>query len=314
MFIIAGILLAAAVGVFALSKRVSFAKLDYADRPTGEEGFNFLKPLSALLLLAGLVLLAFSITYTQGARQAKVLTDWTGNVVGQSTETGLHFKAPWWSTTTFNTSNQTVTYINAADGATDDNNGGERSGPYITVQDGDGVTSNVSLSLRYSIKGDAVTDIYRDFKDEENFRKAFVEQDVRSVVRAVPTQYSTIELITKRAEIESTIFETLEERWADDGVLIDSISLQEIQLPGEVSQSYAAVQTEQNNLEAAEVKAQQQIATAQATADSNNILNAAPLNDTSLQQKYIDALRETGSNGGLIVVPEGSTPLLNVGK
>lgn len=34
------------------------------------------------------------------------------------------------------------------------------------------------------------------------------------------------------------------------------------------------------------------------------------LTDQVIQQNYIDALKEIGQNGNLVVVPEGSTPLV----
>jgi len=267
-----------------------------------------------LTAVVAVIALTASVVYTQDAGEAKVKVDVAGNITGQTTTTGFHTKFPWESTHTFNIRNQTVTYINAADGDTSDNNGGQRSGPYISVQASDGVTSTVSLSLRYSIRSETVTDVYREFRDEENFKKSFIEQDVRSVVRSVPTQYTTIELLTERDRVEDSILKALEDRWADDGVIVDSISLQEFVPPTEVSESYAAIQTETNKLEAAKVKAQQQVATAQGQADANAILNSQPLSDVSIQQRYIEALKTSGENGGLIVVPEGSTPLLNVGK
>jgi hypothetical protein len=36
------------------------------------------------------------------------------------------------------------------------------------------------------------------------------------------------------------------------------------------------------------------------------------LTDQVIEQHYIDALTEIGKNGNLVVVPEGSTPMVNV--
>lgn len=48
---------------------------------------------------------------------------------------------------------------------------------------------------------------------------------------------------------------------------------------------------------------------AQGQADANAVL-ADSLNDQVLQQHYIDALESIGKDGNLVVVPEGSQPIV----
>jgi regulator of protease activity HflC (stomatin/prohibitin superfamily) len=322
LFVIAIIVLILA----AVALAISFGKF-YEEKPDPNSKYGFDKvqvpwrgpnrlargAAGALAALSVLFILLSSF-YPQDAGEAKVQVDWTGNIVGQTNSTGLQAKAPWVDTVTYDIRNQQVVF--AGDGSTD-NNGGTANGPQITVQDADGVTSNIDVALRYSIKPDSVIKIYRSFRDEGTFKKSFIEQDVRSAVRLVPTTYATLDLLTKRGEIEADILKVLEKRWADDGVIVDSISLQEIRVPDKVRESFAAaqqaqinVETEKANLEAQQVKAQQAVQQAQATADANEILNAHPLSGQAIQQKYIDALKE----GTVYVVPEGSTPFIQAGK
>jgi regulator of protease activity HflC (stomatin/prohibitin superfamily) len=272
----------------------------------------------AALAVVAVIFLASASLYTQDAGEAKVLKDITGNIVGQNNSTGLQTKAPWVETVTFNIRNQQVVFA-GKNGEQSDNSGGAANGPQITVQDKDGVSSNVDIALRYSIRPNAVTDIYREFLNEDNFKKSFIEQDVRSVVRLVPNSFSTIDLLTKRGEVESAVLEALEARWEDDGVVVDSISLQEIRPPETVVASYAAAQEaqinvtkEQANLQAQEVKAQQKVVNAQAEADANALLNAS-LSPQILQQRYLDTLKELAAAGNLVVTDgSNSGVLLNV--
>jgi regulator of protease activity HflC (stomatin/prohibitin superfamily) len=273
---------------------------------------------AAGLAVIALIFFASASLYTQDAGEAKVLKDITGNIVGQNNSTGLQTKAPWVETVTFNVRNQQVVFAGKS-GEQSDNSGGAANGPQITVQDKDGVSSNVDIALRYSIRPNAVTDIYREFLNEDNFKKSFIEQDVRSVVRLVPNSFSTIDLLTKRGEVETAVLEALEARWEDDGVVVDSISLQEIRPPESVVASYAAAQEaqinvtkEQANLQAQEVKAQQKVVNAQAEADANALLNAS-LSPQILQQRYLDTLKELAAAGNLVVTDgSGSGVLLNV--
>lgn len=262
-----------------------------------------------LLIAAGVFI--FSATFQLNRGEAAVVKSFTGQVQKDPvTQAGIHTKAPWDSVIKFNTLNQTVTYINGANGDDSDNNGGTRTGPYITTQDQNGVTFNLSLTVRYSLDASKVVDIYSSFKDEENFKQTFVTQDVRSVTRKAPNQFTTIQMLTDQGAVENAIERDLVKKWKGTGVSVDSVALQEPQAPKNVTESYAKVAQAQNELQAAKIKAQQTVNAAQAQADANKILNSQPLSDKSLNQKYIDAL----GKGTTFVVPEGSTPLITTGK
>lgn len=270
----------------------------------------------ALLVLTGLFML-FDSFYSQDTGDASVQIDWTGNIVGQETTPGLHLKAPWVHVETFNVRNQSVQY--AADGKSD-NAGNLATGPQITVQDADGVSSNIDINLRYSIRPDQVTAIYKQYKTEDNFKTSFIQNDVRSVVRTVPNTFHTLDLLTQRNKIEGDVLSALEARWKNTGVTVDSVSLQEIRVPDAVKEQYSeAVKSQikvtqaKNELAAAQVSAQQQVVQAQAKAKANDLL-AKSLTGPVLQQNYIDTLKSLSAAGNLVVVPSGSNPLINVGK
>ena len=74
-----------------------------------------------------------------------------------------------------------------------------------------------------------------------------------------------------------------------------------------------AKQKAQNEQETAKVQAETKKIEAQGEADANAVL-AQSLNDQVLQQHYIDALKDVGKEGNLVVVPNGSTPMINTGK
>ena len=77
----------------------------------------------------------------------------------------------------------------------------------------------------------------------------------------------------------------------------------------EAQQAEIAKQTAYNNQEVARVNAETAVIEAQGKADANATLNAS-LTDAVLQQQYIDALKSAADNGSLIVVPEGSQPIV----
>ena len=245
-----------------------------------------------------------------------MIVSWTGDILGQETAPGLHVKAPWSDVKTFSVRNQQVVF--AGDRATTDYTGGSALGPDITVQDSDGVTSNIDIAVRYSIRSDQVTTIYKQFRDETNFVSQFVTQDIRSTVRDAPNAFSTLDLITKRADVNTAIQRALTTRWQGTGVTVDSVSLQQITPPKSVTDAYAAAQnaqikvsTEKNLLEAAQVSAQQQVVQAEAKAKANDTLNKS-LTTNVLKQNYIDTLARLAASGNVVVVPEGFGGIVNV--
>jgi regulator of protease activity HflC (stomatin/prohibitin superfamily) len=302
LFIVAIVLLLVALALFIVGARKP------ETRPAA--------PLIAAVVLALAVVAGiFSITYTQGAREAKVLIDASGRIVGQTTSAGFHAKAPWQHTETFNTSNQLASFINSADGEETDNAGNQRTGPYITAQDSEGVSENVSLTIQYSIDADAVGDIYKTYANEETFKTSFIANSVRQVTRDNQNGFTTKEAITNRTKVAKGLTKALESKWRGTGVHLDNVSLQEITPPKTVSNAYAnaqkaqvEVQKEQANLEAQKVKAQQEVQSAQAQADANELLNKHPLSDAALKQQEIEALK----NANMIVVPSGSDSILQL--
>jgi len=246
---------------------------------------------------------------------AVVEKDITGNVVGQSNSSGWHWKTPWVNTVEFSIRNQPVTFLTPQKDS-QEGDGYRADGPQITVQDADGVSSNIDINVRYSIKADAVTKIYTEYKDEDTFKSAFIFQDIRSIVRAVPNEFSTIDLLTNRSAVEQAIQKALETRWESAGVTVDSISLQEIRPPSSVVKSYADAQQaqinvtkEQSNLDAAEVSAQQKVVQAKAEADANALLNSS-LTPSILQQRYLDTLAKLAQAGNLVITDGSGSGVL----
>jgi len=329
MFIVSLIFLAA--GVIALVVAASNAKarvVAAGETPSGSafrRGTNVVisriaRWVAIGLFVLGALFLLLTSFFRQDVGQANVLRDWTGQIVGYETGAGLHWKAPWVDVVTFDVRNQRAVFVTEQEFGQGDNVGGAPDGPQITVQDAEGVTANIDIAIRYSLDPDSVIDIYSAYYNEENLRTRLIFNDIRTVVRSVPGQFVTLDMLTDRDAVQQKILEALERRWEDDGIIVEDVALQEIRYGEQVTSAFAAaqeaaiqVQTEQNRLEAAKVSAQQKVVQAQAEADANAIL-AASLTPAILQQRYLDTLRELAAAGNLVVVPEGFNGLVNVAR
>lgn len=263
--------------------------------------------------VVGVIILIFSMTYTVGPGEAKVMKSWTGVINPEAVVTpGLHWKSAFEDAIDFDVRNQIAAFMNDGKGSYND---APLNGPQITFTDKDGVTGNLDLVVLYSIKPTSVVSLVEDFANQDDFRVKVIEQDIRSVPRDIPGKYTTIQMMTNRVEVAGKIRSALEAEWKDKGVVIEDVSLQEVRYSEAVKQRFEDAQNAQTEVvkaEAEKAKAKIQadsdayVRTTRATAEAaaNNTL-AASLTPAILQQRYLDVL--AGAN--LIVVPQGFTAL-----
>ena len=243
-----------------------------------------------------------SAGYTNDEGQAKVLRSWTGEVQGEVTTPGFGFKAPWQDALTYDIRNQQVIFASSKGEPTANSNG-----PQITIQDKEGVSANIDISVRYSIKPDSVVDVYKRYGTQENFISKFIENDIRAGVRTIPSQYGTIQLLNSRAEVEQKITEYLAERWDKAGVQVETVSLQEIRYPDDVQARFAEAQNARTEVE----KANAELEANKVKAQSNEVLSKSITEQTIEQLKY-ETLRDIGKNGNLVIVPEDFSGMINL--
>lgn len=251
--------------------------------------------------------------YAQDAGDVVVLRDLGGNIAGYTSETGFHLKFPWQDCITYDIRNNVITFTK--DG-TDDYMGGSATGSHVTINDASGVSADMDVQVNYSLDPSKAVDIYRDYGTQENFVKSVAAIDARSVPREVAGRFDTITMLTDRGEFTRAVQDELAEKWEGYGLTIEQVSVQEIRYPESVTSKYAEAQQAlidkekaQNEQETAKVEAETRKIEAQGEADANAVLTQS-LTPEVLQQRYIDALTQIGQGGNLVVVPEGSQPLV----
>lgn len=242
--------------------------------------------------MAGSVLcLLGSMVYTQDPGQASVLVSFTGNVSGISYEPGMHIKAPLDSRVVYDTRNNVLSYTGPEGAVKQDYTGGDVSGPQITFQDKNGVSGNIDLNVRYSINGNAVENIYSEYKTQQEFVNSTLAPEVRAKTREILSGYETSQVYNDRDTIKNKLLEALQESWKGKGVEVEDIYLQEIRYPDSVVNSFAAAQAARTEVETA--KAQQEKAKVEA---ETNKIKASALDNRILTEKMIDAIKSSTGN------------------
>lgn len=267
-----------------------------------------------LFLIIGLCL---STIYAQDAGEVIVLRGIGGTLDGYTDEAGFHIKSPLQTTISYDVRNNLINLYRESEYSYD---GGGAKGACVTVNDKGGASCDMDLQVVYSLDGDSALNLYRDYGTQGAFTEKVIINDVRATAREVAGQYDTITLLTNRGEFTKGLRDALAVKWSDMGLNIEQVSVQDVRYKAEITDSYTNAQAAEvakakalNEQETARVEAETKAIKAEGEANANRILTES-LTPEVIQQHYIDTLAEIGRHDNLIVVPEGSTPMVEVAQ
>lgn len=281
------------------------------------KNFRLYAKFGAIPVVIGILLTLPTLIYFQDPGEVAVIRNLGGSLAGSTDEAGIHFKMPWQDIVKYDVRNNTISFIADAE---EDYTGGQALGPHITINDKGGASADMDVQVQYSLKSEAALDLYAKYGTQENFVRQIVAVGTRAYSRDVAGNIDTIDILTSRGEFSEALKEALTEAWEDDGVIVENVSVQDIRYPESIRDRYAEAQAAEiakakaeNEQKAAEVEAETKRIAAEGEANANRALQES-LSEEVLMSRYIDALKEIGAHGNLVVVPEGSMPLVNVQK
>ena len=265
-----------------------------------------------VLLAISFILAGTQCLYAQDIGEAVVLKNFGGSLAGYTTEAGFHAKAPWQEATNWDIRNRLINFYRDSEYKYDN---GSYSGATVTINDSSGTKADCDVQVIYSINPDTVTELYAEYGTQEAYVSSYVSNDVRQTTRDCAGQFTTIQLLTDKETFATAIQTALGERWADSGVVVESVSVQDIRYADSITEAYANAQTSeidkqraQNEQEVAKVEAETKAVEAEGERKANEILTQS-LTDEVLTQEYIKALKNAKN---LYIVPDGSTPMISV--
>jgi regulator of protease activity HflC (stomatin/prohibitin superfamily) len=133
---------------------------------------------------------------------------------------GLHFKLPWQGVALMTV--KTMELKETADTPSDE-----------------GLTVTLDTSILYRIQADKASDIYKTIGID--YETVVIEPTFRSVVRGVTASYDAKSLYTsERSVIADKIFQELEPRLRERGVVLESVLMRSIKMPFSVQQGIEA--------------------------------------------------------------------------
>lgn len=286
---------------------------------------------SVALLALGVWFISIATLYTNTVGEAKVIVNTaTGTLDGEKLDSGLGVKAPWQDVVDFDLFSQEILY--AGGDQAPSYSGGTISGKEVTVAvggvNGGSTQANVDISITYTLDAEQVTEIYTKYKSQERFTKQVVEKTILSTVREVPSEYNAIEFRgTERQKAADKIAAALNKKLNEQGIEVNFVNIQDIRYPESVENALREVEVQNQAAQAAEAKqraavvdaetkkieaqgvANAKIEEARGEAEANRLISQS-LTPEVLQQRQIDAYGE----GTVYVVPEGSTPFVQIQK
>lgn len=211
--------------------------------------------------LVGIILFFSSFgTIDAGERGVKTRL---GNVVG-TLESGPYLKLPFIEgVTKISTKTQTITY--------------EREEPLSSASK-DLQDVKIATVVNYHIDPSQVEAIYINYKTMAEFEERVIRPEVRATIKAVASQFTAEELVTKRPELSDRASKALNEQLSAKNVVVENANITNLEFSKSFTEAIEAKVTAVQNAEASknrlaqiEYEAKATIVTAEATAEAQKI-------------------------------------------
>ena len=220
---------------------------------SGTMRLNVWKIIWHAILVVLFLIFVFGSWGTVGAGERGVHTRFN-DVVGMK-EPGLYFKLPIVDKISkFNVKTQVVLY--------------EREEP-LEAASKDLQAVQVATVVNYHLDPSAVGQIYSLYGREDVFEENVIRPAVRDTVKAMSSQFTAEELVTKRPEFTNSVQAKLVERLSDNFVIIEQVNITNFKFsPSFNAAIEAKVTAEQNALAAKNKLAQSEYEAAQRVAQA----------------------------------------------
>lgn len=323
--------------IAVLLRRVKYT--DYRDR---EQAFPTW-PIGLGLVFIGLLVVAWSASYSVDSGEATLIKSRSGEVVGFDTTPGLGFTAPWNKTSTWDLRNRRITFEGKGDG--DDE-------PAIAAALDGSANGAINQVVTYSLPRDreTLTRLEREHRNQDNFEDNVLIASLKSVTQDEAVKFGPYVIKEERGTLDANITNALIERWGEEGAEVQSIEITGISLDEETEAKLREVTARQADvaeaeaaLEAARIEGETVREEAKAQADADQITRCGAkvqevtrevsgreiqttevvplpneqcqnrLNEQVLMAKWIDAIEAlAGKEGNTIVVPNDLSAILNM--
>ncbi len=238
-----------------------------------EDEFHF-RP-RALAGLLWLLIILFGCFSTVKTGEIGIKTRF-GKIIGNTTNEGIIFKSPL----------EKIKKINIKVQKYENKNGLETSTKDMQI------VNNIKVVVNYQVDGKRAVNLYKTVGT--NYKDTVLDPAIQETIKAVISQYTAEELVTKRSEISLDISNKLNDRINKYGINSVSVSINNFDFSEEYNKAIEnkavaeqEVETSKNQLEKAKVDAETKKVKAQGEAEANKLLEQSLTNEI-IEQQFIE--------------------------
>ena len=247
---------------------------------------------AAILIFVIVVFLFCTVRIPAG--YVGVVYNMNGGISDKTLSQGFHVVAPTQNVTTYSIGIEQSYLTASKDG---DSNGDESF--EVPSNDGKGLTVDMTFTYRYD--ADRVADTFTRFKGQsgKDVKDSFIKPNIMSWTKEVTAKYSVIDLLgDKRATLNSELTDYLKQKFEPYGIVIESVSLINIDPDEETRSAVQKKVNAQQDLELAKIE--QQTANVNAEKEKEVAITKANQEKETAQinaeAKLIEAQAEAESN------------------
>lgn len=247
---------------------------------------------AAILIFAIVVFLFCTVRIPAG--YVGVVYNMNGGISDKTLTQGFHVISPTQNVTTYSIGVEQSYLTASKDG---DSNGDESF--EVPSNDGKGLTVDMTFTYRYD--ADRVADTFTRFKGQsgKDVKDSFIKPNIMSWTKEVTAKYSVIDLLgDKRATLNSELTDYLKQKFEPYGIVIESVSLINIDPDEETRSAVQKKVNAQQDLELAKIE--QQTANVNAEKEKEVAITKANQEKETAQinaeAKLIEAQAEAESN------------------
>lgn len=253
----------------------------------------------AIAIVAALVVAAFSMTTTVGAREVGVKVAY-GKTSG-SLGSGIHIKAPW-------------VKVEKMDGAIqNDTYNGENQ---IDVRLGNNSKAKADTSVRWQLKVDNAEQLYMDYKTFDNIKENLVERNLRAAMNEAFASYNPLADVETASGNDGDVYGKLAQEVTDklQEKVGDQIDIHSVVIPIVNFDDSTQGKIDQLQAEIAQTRvAEQKRQTADAEAAANRALSDSLSNEV-LTSKCLDIVDKDNQSPLGCFPGTAASPLVGTNK
>ncbi len=248
---------------------------------------------TALVIIIAVIALIFC-TVRIPAGYVGVIYNMNGGISDKTLSQGFHLISPTQKVTTYSIGIEQSYLTSGSDGDSENDESFE-----VPSNDGKGLTVDMTFTYRYD--ADNVANTFTRFKGQsgKEVKNTFIKPNIMSWTKEVTAKYSVIDLLgDKRASLNSELTDYLKEKFEPYGIVIESVSLINIDPDDETRSAVQKKVNAQQDLELAKIE--QQTANVNAEKEKEVAITKANQEKETAQieaeAKLIQAQAEAESN------------------